>query len=94
MQSVPAAGGKETAVGLVRGDEGVQKLGPDLIGALADRGAYDGGDVGGPGAKGNHGGDCRLQHARQCATPSGMSGPNDAGLRVGEEDRLAIGGQH
>ena len=43
------------------------------------------------GAKPFHGLDRGLDHAGQRAAPAGMCGADHAGLRIGEQDRPAIG---
>ena len=45
-----------------------------------------------PGAERLHGGDSRLQHARDRAAPAGVGGADHAGCRVAKQDGRAIGG--
>ena len=67
---------------------------PDLRGPRADGGADDGANAGPGRAQFLHRPDGGLQHPAKGPAPSRMGGADHAGLRVGEQNRLAIGGQN
>ena len=73
----------------------LQEFRADLVGALADRRADHRGDVGTSGAQRFHRLQHRLEDPGQRAAPARMGGADHPpGGAVGQQDRLAIGGQH
>src|SRR4029079_13288776 len=73
--------------------EALPIVGANFIGALRNGWAYCRGDALALSAKLLHGGNGRLDDARQRATPAGMRRADDARLAVAEQDRGAICGQ-
>ena len=65
----------------------------DLVGFAGDGRADRRGDAGAVGAEQLHRGDRGLDHPAQRALPAGMGGADHAGIRVGEQDRRAVGGE-
>src|SRR5262249_31520280 len=87
-----ARGGPEEAITRrILGAEAGDEIGADLIVALADHRAEPGADLAALGAKPLHGIDRRFDDPGERAAPAGMRRSDDAGLRVGKEDRPAIG---
>ena len=90
-----AGGGREKAArGAVLGGETLDQIGADLVIGLPDHRPDGGADVAARGAEPFHGGDGRLDDARQRAAPAGMRGADHMGFRIGEQDRAAIGRGH
>ncbi len=91
---VALAAGEKASEGGILGDERVEELGADLIGALADGWANHGVDPLPLGAQRLHRIDSMPQNAREGALPAGMGCADNACLGIGKQDRLAIGGQN
>ena len=77
--------------GVVGRGEGGDKLGPDLVGGLADAGPQRGANVARRRAEPDHGRDRRLDDAAERALPAGVSGADHAGAGIGEQNHAAIG---
>ena len=67
--------------------EVLHEMGADLVVLARDRRADGGDDAGWIGAELHHGGDRIADDAVDRAAPAGMGRADDAGLRVGEQDR-------
>ncbi len=63
---------------------------PHLEIIAPEAGPERGDDAVRPCAKARHGGDCRLDHAGERATPTRVRRPNDARVRLDEEKRHAV----
>ena len=90
---VPGAPRREEAfVGHVGGGEAIGESLIDLVTGARDARADRGADVFAPRTQNQHRVDRRIGDAGQCALPPGMRGTDNAGLRIGEQHRRAIGG--
>ena len=87
------AGHEELGVRRVRRHEAVEVFQAHLVGGRPDAGPDGGDHVGGIGAQLFHLLDGGRGDARERALPAGMGGGDDAGFRIGDEDRRAIGGE-
>ncbi len=63
----------------------------DFVAFAADHGAERDMNIGAARALRLHGGDGRLDHAKQRALPARVRGADDAGARVGEQQHAAVG---
>ena len=88
--TIPLPIGEETGIVHVFHHEIIQKLWPNLIGALADGRADGGPDVGALCAQRFHCVQRRLQHTIQRPAPARMGGTDHACLWVRKQHRLAI----
>src|SRR5580700_5241568 len=88
-----AGGRREEAVaGGVLGVKAGNEIGADLVIGLPDHRSDRSADLAALGAQPLHGIDRGLDDPRKRAAPAGMGGADDAGPRLGEEDRSAIRG--
>ena len=71
-----------------------EKFRANLIGLLTDTGSDDRANILPPSTEGLHGRKGILQHTQLGALVARMRGTNDAGCRVMEQDRLAVGCEH
>ena len=76
----------------VRVAERRHDLRPDFVPVARDRRAERGMEVFGPDATGGEGVERGVEDARGGASPAGVDGGDPAGLRVGQNDRHAVGG--
>src|SRR4029079_12995680 len=87
----PRGGPEEAIARRILGVEAGDELGAHLVVALTDHRAQHGAYLATLGAKPLHGIDRCLDDPGERAAPAGMRRPDDSGLRVGKEDRPAIG---